>query len=173
MPVLELRICGDPALRRRAQPVARVDAETRALIRDLFETMDAQQGVGLAAPQVGRPVRVIVVDLSSMGLTGSRRAFVNPSLSEPSGRWTVREGCLSVPGVEADVSRPRRVRLHALDEAGRPVDIAAEGWLARALQHEIDHLDGVLFVDRIGPLRRALLKPKLERLMRRAQRGRA
>ena len=173
MAVLDLRFYGDPVLHRRAQPVPRVDAGTGALIRDLFETMDAQDGVGLAAPQVGCSVRVIVVDLSAFGVTGSRRAYINPVLSEPAGRQTVREGCLSVPGVEADVTRARRVRLRALDETGRAVEFVADGWLARALQHEIDHLDGVLFVDRIGPLRRALLKPKLTRLARRSKAVRA
>lgn len=167
MPVLRLRLFGDPVLRRRAEPVRGVDADTEALIRDLFETMDAHDGVGLAAPQVGSAKRVIVVDLSSVGRPEWRRAFVNPSLSDPRGRVRAREGCLSIPGVEADLRRAGAVRLRALDADGNPVDLTAEGWVARVLQHEVDHLDGVLFVDRLPGWRRAMLRGRLLRLTRR------
>ena len=170
MPVHRLRLYGDPVLRRRAEPVPAVDAEIAALVRDLFETMDAHEGVGLAAPQIGSSARVIVVDLASVGRPEWRRAFVNPVLSPSHGRAHAREGCLSIPGVEAGVSRAHGVRLRALDAEGRPVDLVAEGWAARVLQHEVDHLDGVLFIDRLSGWRRALLRGKLDRIARRTRR---
>jgi peptide deformylase len=170
MPVHRLRLYGDPVLRRRAEPAPVVGADVAALVRDLFETMDAHEGVGLAAPQIGNPARVIVVDLSSIGRPEWRRAFVNPVLSVMHGRVRAREGCLSIPGVEAEVSRAESLRLKALDHEGKPVDLLAEGWAARVLQHEVDHLDGILFVDRLSGWRRALLRGKLDRIERRARR---
>lgn len=139
----------DPFLLKRAAPVKRVDERIRGLIRDLFETMHAASGVGLAATQVGDGNRVIVVDISHVEPEAAPLALVNPEIVESRGLEEGSEGCLSIPGVEGVVPRAESVLVKALDGHGRPVQIPAHGLLARALQHEIDHLDGILFIDRI------------------------
>ncbi len=139
----------DPFLTRKAIPVLRVDDKVRELVRDMFETMHAASGVGLAAPQIGVGRRVIVVDVSPMETESLPVALVNPEIAERSGSVEGMEGCLSVPGVEGLVPRAESVLVRGLDLQGQPVRIRATGFLARALQHEIDHLDGVLFIDRI------------------------
>jgi len=126
-----------------------MDQKVRELVRDLFETMYAASGVGLAAPQVGAGKRVIVVDVSPVEKETSPLALINPVIAERQGSVEGMEGCLSVPGVEGMVPRAEFVLVRALNEEGRPVQIRASALLARALQHEIDHLDGVLFIDRI------------------------
>lgn len=127
----------------------RVDDRIRELVRDMFETMYAASGVGLAAPQVGVGKRVIIVDVSPVDKEIAPIALVNPEIVERQGLVEGTEGCLSVPGVEGVVPRAESVLVRALDTQGQPVKIRAEGLLSRALQHEIDHLDGVLFIDRI------------------------
>jgi peptide deformylase len=139
----------DPFLARKAAPVAAVDDRVRALIRDMFETMHAAEGVGLAAPQVGVGKRVIVVDVTPVDETIAPMALVNPEILDRKGTVLGEEGCLSVPGVQGEVPRAETVVVRGLDEQGNPVHLQAEGILSRALQHEIDHLDGVLFIDRI------------------------
>ena len=139
----------DPFLLRKAAPVIRVDDRIRELVRDMFETMYAASGVGLAAPQVGVGKRVIIVDVSPVDKEIAPIALVNPEIVERQGLVEGTEGCLSVPGVEGVVPRAESVLVRALDTQGQPVKIRAEGLLSRALQHEIDHLDGVLFIDRI------------------------
>jgi peptide deformylase len=139
----------DPLLLRKAVPVSRVDDKIRELVRDLFETMRAASGVGLAATQIGVGKRVIVVDISHVEQDLAPLALVNPEIVESRGLEEGTEGCLSIPGVEGVVPRAESVLVKAQDEQGRPVQIPARGLLARALQHEIDHLDGVLFIDRI------------------------
>ena len=139
----------DPFLRKKAPPVPRVDEKVGELIRDLFETMRAASGVGLAATQVGVGKRVIVVDISHADTESAPLALVNPEIVESRGLEEGTEGCLSIPGVEGVVPRAEYVLVKALDGDGRPVQVPAHGLLARALQHEIDHLDGILFIDRI------------------------
>ena len=146
----EILVYPDPFLSRKAVPVAAVDDRVRALIRDMFETMYAAEGVGLAAPQVGVGKRVIVVDVSPVDETIAPVAVVNPEIVEREGSVTGVEGCLSVPGVQGEVCRAETVEVRGKDEQGRPVRIRAAGILSRALQHEIDHLDGVLFIDRVS-----------------------
>jgi peptide deformylase len=126
-----------------------VDDTIRELVRDLFETMRAASGVGLAATQIGVGKRVIVVDISHVEQDLAPLALVNPEIVESRGLEEGTEGCLSIPGVEGVVPRAESVLVKAQDEQGRPVQIPARGLLARALQHEIDHLDGILFIDRI------------------------
>lgn len=147
---------GDPVLREKCDPVAGVDDETRQLIDDLLETMYAEDGVGLAAPQIGVTTRVLVVDPREEGT--SSLALVNPVIAEQS-EETERgeEGCLSIPGVNDIVERPARVVVEGLGRDGNACRVEAEGLLARVLQHEIDHLDGVLFFDRLSPLKRRML----------------
>jgi peptide deformylase len=146
----EILVYPDPFLARKALPVAAVDDRVRALIRDMFETMYAAEGVGLAATQVGVGKRVIVIDVSPVDETIAPVAVVNPEIVERKGAVTGVEGCLSVPGVQGEVCRAETVEVRGKDEEGRPVRILAAGILSRALQHEIDHLDGVLFIDRVS-----------------------
>lgn len=152
MTLLKLHLLGSPVLRQRSTEIAAVDDELRATIASMFETMDAAKGVGLAANQVGLARRVAVIDAD-----GHRFAMINPVLVETEGRDTAEEGCLSIPDIYGDVTRPERVVLEALDAEGRPLRLEASGLTARAIQHEIDHLDGVLFLDHLGPIRRKML----------------
>lgn len=152
MALRPLHLLGSPVLRERSAEVATLDDATRALIDDMFETMDAAQGVGLAANQVGVARRVAVIDAE-----GQRFAMVNPVLVEVSGRATGEEGCLSIPDIYGEVTRPERVVLEAIGRDGRPFRLEAQGLTARAIQHEIDHLDGILFLDHLGPIRRKML----------------
>ncbi|HEX9206336.1 MAG TPA: peptide deformylase [Candidatus Deferrimicrobiaceae bacterium] len=140
----------DPFLARKAAPVSAVDDRVRTLIGDMFETMYAAEGVGLAAPQVGVGKRVIVLDVSPVDETVPPMAIVNPEIVERKGSVAGEEGCLSVPGVQGEVCRAETVVVRGLDPEGKPVHLSAAGILSRALQHEIDHLDGVLFIDRIS-----------------------
>jgi peptide deformylase len=152
MSLLRLHLLGSPVLRQRSEEVAGVGDETRRLIDDMFETMDAAKGVGLAANQVGVARRVAVIDAE-----GQRFAMVNPVIVAAEGRETGEEGCLSIPDIFGDVTRPARVTLEALDRDGHPFRLEAEALAARAIQHEVDHLDGILFLDHLGPLRRKML----------------
>jgi len=140
----------DPFLSTKALPVAVVDGKIRELVRDMFETMHAAEGVGLAATQVGVGKRVIVVDLSPVDEEAKPLALVNPEIIGKSGWVEGTEGCLSVPGVEGSVCRHESVVVRGKNEHGDPVTVEANGLLARALQHEIDHLDGVLFIEKLA-----------------------
>ncbi|MGB9613214.1 MAG: peptide deformylase [Candidatus Margulisiibacteriota bacterium] len=142
--VLRILKFPNPILRKKAKPVKKVTPEVVKLIDNLVETMRAAPGVGLAAPQVGELVRVIVVEVA-----GELIALVNPKIVEKSGRQTFTEGCLCLPGVEAPVERAEYVVVKGLDRYGENVKVEAKGLLATVLQHEIDHLDGVLFIDRV------------------------
>jgi len=164
MAIRPVRIYGDPVLRRKAAEVERFDDALRALIADMRETMRAYQGVGLAANQVGVLERVLVVDVPIDDAGRARYALVNPRLDRRSGTETGEEGCLSIPGIFEEVRRSRQVRVRARDEQGAPLEFVAEGYLARAIQHEVDHLDGVLFVDRLSSLKRQFLRRALEQL---------
>jgi peptide deformylase len=166
MTVRPVRIYGDPVLRQAARPVAAFDPALQALVADLFETMGAYRGVGLAANQVGVLQRVLVVEVPREGQEPARLALVNPALSEAAGSEVDEEGCLSIPGIFEEVRRATRVRVRAQDPAGRALDFVAEGYLARVLQHEVDHLDGVLFLDRLSPLKRQFLRRPLAALAR-------
>jgi peptide deformylase len=161
---LALRYYGDPVLRKKAEPVEGVDPELQELIEGMFDTMYRERGIGLAAPQVGVSRRVFVVDVEGEGVERTKLALVNPRMVRAAGSMVGEEGCLSIPGIHADVKRHAEVTFQALDENGKPLTVHAEGLLARALQHELDHLDGVLFIDRLSVIRRKLLEPKLQRL---------
>jgi peptide deformylase len=156
MAIRKLRFMGDPVLREKAEPVEGVPAEVRTLIGDMFDTMYAEEGVGLAAPQVGIGLRVIVIDPRENDIEPF--ALINPQivrLGDEVGRD--EEGCLSIPGLKEIVERPTTVVVEAMNPDGEPVSIDAAGLLARILQHEVDHLDGILFLDRVSALKRKLL----------------
>ena len=160
MAVLTVRKYGDPVLRRRAKAVETVTPELKRIIADMVDTMYDEVGLGLAAPQVGVSLRLMVV-----GDDDGRdaRALINPVIAEEGGEVVAEEGCLSIPGVFAPVRRAEWVRLEAQDEAGRPVSITARGLRARVFQHEMDHLDGVLFIDRLDPVTRDRIKRRIRK----------
>jgi peptide deformylase len=160
MAVLSVRKYGDPVLRRRAKPVETVTPEIKRMIADMVDPMYDEVGLGLAAPQVGISLRLMVV-----GDDDGReaRALVNPVIAEQGGEIVAEEGCLSIPGVFAPVKRAEWVRLEAQDELGRPVEITARGLRARVFQHEMDHLDGVLFIDRLDPVTRDKIKRRIRK----------
>ena len=158
MSLLHLHLLGSPVLRQRGAEVPAIDQDVRRLIEDMFETMDAAKGVGLAANQVGVARRIAVVDADE-----DRFVMINPRIVEAEGRAVAEEGCLSIPEIYADVSRPERVVLEALDADGNLYRKEASGLKARAIQHEIDHLDGILFLDHLSLIKRQMLMAKWRR----------
>jgi peptide deformylase len=159
LPALTVRLYGDPILRQKAAPVTAVTPEIDRLIDRMVETMHHEIGVGLAAVQVGIPLRLLVMDEGK----GQTRAYVNPTIVDRGGEEVGEEGCLSLPGVFADVSRSAWVVVEARDRAGAPLKRRASGFLARVFQHEIDHLDGVLFIDRLDKVTRDRIKRQIKR----------
>ena len=165
MSLREIVLMGDPVLREPAQEVERFDEGLRSLVRDMFETMYAAEGIGLAAPQVGISSRVLVVDLRREEEPDARVALVNPSITWQSPETDRQpEGCLSIPGLEDVVERPVSVRIEGFDPQGKKLELEVDELYARALQHEIDHLDGILFLDRVTPLKRRMLLKKWKKL---------
>ena len=164
MAILPIRVYPDPVLRVRCQPVTSFDGELRRLAEDMIETMHAAPGVGLAAPQVGVEQRLAVVDVSVGEDRSKLVVLVNPELVEESGREVDAEGCLSIPGITEKIARPTAVRVAARDLDGAEIEIEAEDFEARALCHEVDHLNGVLFVDHLRGLRRDRIKRQLKRM---------
>jgi peptide deformylase len=157
--ILDIRVLGDPVLRKPTKPVTEVTDELRRLIADMFETMYAAEGIGLAAPQVGRSDRVAVVDVE-----GKKYALINPEIvSQTGAREKAEEGCLSIPDIYGDVERPSDVTIRALDENGNPYEASGNELLGRCFQHEIDHLDGKLFIDYLSPLKRRAALAKWEK----------
>jgi peptide deformylase len=157
-----LSICKypDPVLRHKAKPIDTVDGEIGKLIDDMVETMYQAPGIGLAANQVGRPLRLVVIDLQRPECGHGLIVLVNPEIVSAQGEVTFEEGCLSVPEFFADVKRYEEVTVRALDREEKPVEITASGLLAVVLQHEVDHLEGRLFVDKLGPVSREIFKRK-------------
>ncbi len=161
MAILDILHFPDPRLRNTAKPVAEVDERVRELVDDMFETMYQAPGIGLAATQVNQALRVIVIDTSENH--DQPLALINPEILEKSGEEEMDEGCLSVPGVYETVRRADKVRVTALDRDGKRFEREAEGLLAVCIQHEIDHLDGKLFVDYLSNLKRQRIRKKLEK----------
>lgn len=166
MSILPIRIYPDPVLRVRCPEVGQFDDELEKLAKDMVETMYAAPGIGLAAPQVGIELRLAVVDISVGDEDHALHVFVNPEILDEDGRDLDEEGCLSIPGVAEKVSRPAAIRVKAQKLDGEPFEVEADGLLARAICHEVDHLDGVLFVDRVVGLRKERVKRQLRRLGR-------
>jgi len=147
--ILDIRVLGDPVLRKETAPVEEVTDEIRTFVAEMFDTMYAAEGIGLAAPQVGRTERIAVMDVE-----GQRFALINPEITEREGSVRGEEGCLSIPEIFGDVTRSSRVMVRALNEKGEEVELEGTELLARCMQHEIDHLDGKLFIDYLSVLKR-------------------
>lgn len=169
MAIRRLRVYPDPVLRERCREVESFGGELAVFIEDLAESMYAHQGVGLAAPQIGEPIRVAVVDVARGEEEPCLITVVNPRIVESSEELCdYEEGCLSFPGECEQVTRPARVVVRAQDWEGKELEIAADGLLATALQHEIDHLDGILFIDHLSRLKRGLVDRRMKKKAREA-----
>jgi len=165
MSIKPLIILPDPVLRQVSKPVERVDGQLRLFAADMLDTMYDAPGIGLAAIQVGEPIRMLVIDLAKEDEPKAPQIFINPHIVERSDEKSVyEEGCLSIPDYYAEVERPAKVRVKYLDMQGAEREIDAEGLLATCLQHEIDHLDGVLFIDYISKLKRDMVVRKFRKL---------
>ncbi len=165
--ILPVYVYGSPVLRKVAEEIDQSYPELKELIDSMFETMYTSDGVGLAAPQIGKSIRLFVIDARPMvedypDMEGFKRVFINAHIVEKSGEpWYFNEGCLSIPNLREDVRREETVRMQYLDENFHPHDEVFSGIAARIIQHEYDHIDGVLFVDRLAPLRKRMIQGKL------------
>ncbi|MBQ7388367.1 MAG: peptide deformylase [Paludibacteraceae bacterium] len=170
--IYPIYIYGHPVLRKTAEDIPLDYPDLQQLIDDMYETMFHADGVGLAAPQIGLPIRVVTIGLDVLSdeypeYKDFKRAYINPHIIETAGEEVVmEEGCLSVPGIHESVKRPSKIRVTYLDEQMQEHDEWVEGFLARVMQHEFDHLEGHVFVDRVSPIRRQLLKSKLTNLLK-------
>lgn len=171
--ILPIYIYGNPVLRKEAQDITPDYPELESLVCDMYDTLTASDGVGLAAPQIGRDIRLVVIDLDVLGedfpeYKDFRKVYINPYILEyddDSKRETMEEGCLSLPGIHENVTRPTRIRVRYLDKDFKEHDEWVDGYLARVMQHEFDHLDGKVFIDRISPMRKQLVRGKLKALL--------
>ncbi|MCS7004296.1 MAG: peptide deformylase [Cytophagales bacterium] len=162
---------GDPILKKRAKPVEKDDSfDLKQLVSDMFDTMYQANGVGLAAPQIGLSIRVFVVDAEQMeekSIKGFKKTFINPTILDESGdEWTYEEGCLSIPQVRAEVNRKSTVKIRYYDENWKEFTETYDGIAARIIQHEYDHLEGILFIDRISMFKRKLIQGKLNDILK-------
>ena len=170
--IYPIYIYGHPVLRKTAEDIPLDYPDLQQLINDMYETMFHADGIGLAAPQIGLPIRVVTIGLDVLSdeypeYKDFKRAYINPHIIETAGEEVVmEEGCLSVPGIHESVKRPSKIRVTYLDEQMQEHDEWVEGFLARVMQHEFDHLEGHVFVDRVSPIRRQLLKSKLTNLLK-------
>ena len=164
-----IRRYGDPMLRRKADPVVRVTDELRALTEGMVKAMRLEDGIALSAPQVGVLQRLIVVTRDPDDDASETVAMVNPAVEDTSGEWVAEEGCLSLPDLYVDVARPETIAVRATDLDGSEMAFTADEWFGRAILHEIDHLNGVLFIDHVGRFERVRLRGQLNRIKRRAR----
>ncbi|MBQ8008287.1 MAG: peptide deformylase [Bacteroidaceae bacterium] len=170
--ILPIYVYGQPVLRKVAEDIKSDYPNLKELIANMFETMDNAEGVGLAAPQIGLPIRVVVINLDVLSdefpeLKGFRKAFINPHILEVSGEMEdMEEGCLSLPGIHENVKRAGKIHVHYLDEDMQPHDEIVEGYLARVMQHEFDHLDGKMFIDHISMMRKQMIRGKLSAMLK-------
>ena len=171
--ILPIYIYGQPVLRNESLDIDANYPDLKELIANMFETLTASEGVGLAAPQIGKNIRLAVIDLDVLSddlpeYKDFRKAFINPHIieyDENSEKKTMEEGCLSLPGIHENVTRPTRIHVKYMDEDFNAHDEWVEGYLARVMQHEFDHLDATMFIDRLSPLRKQLIKSKLKALL--------
>jgi len=170
MAVREILIIPDKRLRLKSEPVKAIDKSLRALIDDMFETMYAAPGIGLAAIQIGVPQRVVTMDLAKKDEPKAPQVFINPEITwNADERSTYEEGCLSIPEYYEEVERPSAVRVKYLDRDGKPQEIEATGLLATCLQHEIDHINGVLFIDYISKLKRDMVMRRFKKAAKKGE----
>ncbi len=158
---MRIRIVGDEVLREKAAGIEKFDEELKQLVEEMFDTMHEADGIGLAAPQVGLSIRLLVTDTSELEKGTQPTAFINPQIVASEGESTFEEGCLSIPGVREEVTRPEKITLEYQTVDGVKKKEDFEGWQARVLQHEIDHLDGVLFIDYLSPVKKKLIASQL------------
>jgi len=168
MALLEIKKYPEKILKQKATPIEAVDNDVHRLIDDMIETMYAARGIGLAANQVGVSKRLCVIDTSGSGERSELIVLINPVISEKEGAEESDEGCLSIPGYLRVIKRSARVIVKGLNRGGKPVQLEATGLLSRALQHEIDHLDGLLIIDRISPIKREFFKKRFKRSLKEA-----
>jgi peptide deformylase len=163
--IYPVTVYGDPVLRKKAEPVTADFQDLKGFIENMFDTMYNSDGVGLAAPQVGRPIRIFVIDSTEAEedeLPGIKKAFINPEILETFGdEWVLNEGCLSLPEIREDVLRPENVKIKYVDEEMVEHIETYGGFTSRVIQHEYDHLEGIMFVDYLNPLKKRILKGKL------------
>lgn len=171
--VREILIWPHPTLKKKATNVSKIDDAVRTLVKDMFESMYAAEGVGLAAPQVGVLKRIIVLDTTPRQPESKPIAMINPEIIAKHGDTTYNEGCLSIPGETEEVARAAKVTVRYLDADNRQQTLTADGLLAIAVQHEIDHLDGVVFVDHVSALKRDVIKKRMKKLQADREAGRA
>jgi peptide deformylase len=165
--ILEIRKYGDPVLETRCEPVSNFSSPAlKKLVDDMFETMYAYKGVGLAAPQVGELLQLTVIDTSAGEDPDARLVLINPQILSLDGQQLGEEGCLSIPGFREDVRRAMSAHVRAVDIHGNPFEVTGEELLSRALQHEIDHLNGILFLKHLSPLKRDLIRRKISKLVK-------
>ena len=165
-----IRIYGDPILRKKSEKIKNINGAVKDLTEDMIKSVKASKGIGLAANQVGQTKRIFIVDRSHLDLTDEIVVAINPVLVEVSGKQTGEEGCLSIPGAFECVSRPLKATIKALDLNGKEFVIEGEELLARVLLHELDHLDGILFVDHLSSIRRKLLSKTLKSIAEKRER---
>ena len=170
--ILPIYIYGQPVLRKESADIEKDYPNLKELLANMFETMEESNGGGLAAPQIGLNIRVVVIDLDVLSedfpeYKGFKKGFINPHIIEydETNTESLEEGCLSLPGIQEKVTRPTRIHVQYLDEDLNEHDEWVEGYLARVMQHEFDHLDAKMFIDRISPLRKQLIKSKLKALL--------
>jgi len=163
--IYPVTVFGDPVLRKKAEPITKEFPKLKEFVQNMFDTMYNSDGVGLAAPQVGQAIRIFVIDSEiddEDELPGIKKAFINPEILEKSGdEWVMNEGCLSLPEIREDVLRPETVKIKYVDEEFNEHIETFSGFTSRVIQHEYDHLEGVMFVDYLNPLRKRILKSKL------------
>lgn len=171
--ILPIYIYGQPVLRKVAEDITPDYPELKELINNMYETLDSSNGIGLAAPQIGLAIRLVVIDLDVLSddlpeYKGFRHAFINPHILEYDDTETdvSEEGCLSIPGIHESVRRPTRIRVTYLDDQFQPHDEWVDGYLARVMQHEFDHLEGVVFTDHLQGLRRQMTRSKLQAILK-------
>lgn len=173
--ILPITIYGDPVLKKKGVEINSDYTDLKPLIANMFQTMYGANGVGLAAPQVGLSIRMFIVDTQQLeerkkkesNFTGIKKAFINPEILEQSGdEWKYEEGCLSIPGIREDVARQAKIRIHYYDEDFNEHIEEYDDINARVIQHEYDHIDGILFTDRLGALKRKMILPKLNKLLK-------
>lgn len=165
--VLKVVKYGDPVLETKADPITEFDTpELHKLVGDMFDTMYSAKGIGLAAPQIGMSKQVTVIDVSAGEEGGERIVLVNPEIVERNGSQLGEEGCLSIPGFREDVKRAMHIKVRARDAKGETVEYLADELLSRCMQHEIDHLQGVLFLSHLSPLKRDLIRRKIRKMQK-------